>query len=170
DAKYTFKLYKQLIKEIKNNNLKEVLDIEINALPAIVELTLNGIYLDIDKWMLEINSLENKAKDIELEFKRSLSKDALNINSPKQIIESFNEKNIPIKSTADEVLAQFEDLYEEVKLLRKYRKISKNINTYGYKIQEFLDSEGVIRPSWNQIGAKTGRMSCSKPALQGVPS
>lgn len=170
DARYTFKLYDKLMKEIKKNNLESVLDIEISILPAIVELTLNGIYLDIDKWMLEIKSLENKAKEIELEFKQCLSKDTLNINSPKQIIEAFNKKNIPIKSTSDEVLAQFEDLYEEVKLLRKYRKIYKNINTYGYKIQECLDSEGVIRPSWNQIGAKTGRMSCSKPALQGVPS
>lgn len=170
DAKYTFKLYNELIKEIDKNNLKEILEIEINALPAIVELTLNGIYLDMDEWKIEVKKLEEKAKDIELEFKSRLSKNTLNINSPKQIIEAFRENGIPIKSTADEVLAQFEYLYDEVRLLRKYRKISKNINTYGYKIQEYLDCNGVIRPSWNQIGAKTGRMSCSKPALQGVPS
>ncbi|EJA6689689.1 TPA: hypothetical protein KQW76_002748 [Clostridioides difficile] len=170
DAKYTFKLYNELIKGIDKNNLKEILEIEINALPAIVELTLNGIYLDMDEWKIEVKKLEEKAKDIELEFKSRLSKNTLNINSPKQIIEAFRENGIPIKSTADEVLAQFEYLYDEVRLLRKYRKISKNINTYGYKIQEYLDCNGVIRPSWNQIGAKTGRMSCSKPALQGVPS
>lgn len=170
DARYTFKLYYELMKEINDNNLNQVLDIEISTLPAIVELTLNGIYLDIDKWMLEVKNLKYKAQEVELEFKGKLSKETLNINSPKQIVEAFNEKGILIKSTADEVLAQFEHLYDEVKLLRKYRKISKNINTYGYKIQEYLDSKGVIRPSWNQVGAKTGRMSCSKPALQGVPS
>ena len=170
DAKYTFKLYNELIKEIDKNNLKEILEIEINTLPAIVDLTINGIYLDMDEWKIEVKNLEKKAKEIESEFKCKLSNNNLNINSPKQIIEAFRENGIPIKSTADEVLAQFEYLYDEVRLLRKYRKISKNINTYGYKIQEYLDSKGVIRPSWNQIGAKTGRMSCSKPALQGIPS
>lgn len=170
DAKYTFKLYKKLMDEIKRNNLVEVLKIEVSALPAIVELTLNGIYLDMKEWSIEVKKLEQKAEQVELEFKNKLLNNNLNINSPKQIIQAFNERGIPIKSTADEVLAQFEHLYEEVKLLRKYRKISKNISIYGYKIQEYLDSKGVIRPSWNQIGAKTGRMSCSKPALQGVPS
>lgn len=169
DSKYTFELYKVLYDEISKKGLLEVLDRELKILPAMVELKLHGIKLDLEGWQKEVKVLEAKANEVAREFKLTLGNDDINLNSPKQIVDAFQNRNIPIKSTADEVLAQFEDIYQEVKLLRKYRKLSKNINTFGYKITEYLDNN-IIRPNWIQIGAVSGRMSCSKPALQAVPS
>ena len=170
DSKYTYELYKVLYNEISKKGLLEVLNRETNVLPAIIELKMHGIKLDLEGWQDEVKALEAKASEVAKEFKRMLGNDDINLNSPKQIVNAFQNRNIPIKSTADEVLAQFEDTYQEVKLLRKYRKLSKNINTFGYKITEYLDNKWIIRPNWIQMGAVSGRMSCSKPALQAVPS
>lgn len=170
DSKYTYELYKVLYDEIYNKGLSEVLDREIKTIPAMVELKVNGIKLDFKGWQQEVKVLESKANEVAQEFKLILGNANINLSSPQQIIEAFQSVHIPIKSTADDVLAQFEDKYQEVKLLRKYRKLSSQIKTFGYKISEYLDNEGVIRPNWNQIGAVSGRMSCSNPALQAVPS
>lgn len=169
DSKYTYYLYEALMDEIVAEDLQDVFDREMDVIPAMVELKLNGISLDMKGWANEVKNLESKANDVGKAFKDKIGDDNINLESPKQIIEAFQKNGIPIKSTADEVLAQFEDDYDEVKLLRKYRKLQKNISTFGYKISEYSDNYGVIRPDWKQIGAISGRMSCSKPALQGVP-
>lgn len=169
DSKYTYKLYKLLYDEIVSKDLIEVFNREMKVIPAMVELKLNGIRLDMEGWGNEVKNLESKVNDIGKEFKDKVGDNSINLESPQQIIKAFQRNGIPIKSTADEVLARFEDDYDEVKLLRKYRKLQKNISTFGYKISEYLDNCGVIRPDWKQIGAISGRMSCSKPALQGVP-
>lgn len=169
DSKYTYQLYKLLYDDIVAKGLIDVFNREMKVIPAMVELKLNGIKLDMEGWSKEVKNLESKANEVGKEFKDKVGDDNINLESPQQIINAFQSSGIPIKSTADEVLAQFEDNYDEVKLLRKYRKLQKNISTFGYKISEYLDNEDVIRPDWKQIGAISGRMSCSKPALQGVP-
>lgn len=169
DSKYTYELFHILYTEIVSKGLIEVFNREMGILPAMIDLKINGIMLDLKGWSEEVKTLENKANKIGKEFKVLIGDDSVNLNSPKQIIQAFQKNNIPIKSTADEVLAQFEDNYDEIKLLRKYRKLQKNIATFGNKITEYSDKHNVIRPSWKQIGAISGRMSCSKPALQGVP-
>lgn len=169
DSKYTYELFYILYAEIVSKGLLEVFNREMEVLPAMVNLKINGIMLDLKGWKEEVKVLEGKANEIEKEFKTLIGDESVNLNSPKQIIQAFQNKNIPIKSTADEVLAQFEDIYDEIKLLRKYRKLQKNIATFGYKITEYSDENNIIRPNWRQIGAISGRMSCSRPALQGVP-
>ncbi|MCI9908760.1 hypothetical protein JY718_17785 [Clostridioides difficile] len=140
DSKYTFDLYKILYDEIFEKGLLEVLDQEIKTLLAMVELKINGIKLDLEGRNKEVRVLEAKTNEV--------ANDEINLNSLKQIVDAFQNRNIPIKSTDDEVLEQFEDTYQEVKLLHKYCKLSKNINTFGYKIIEYLDKGGIIRPNW----------------------
>jgi DNA polymerase I-like protein with 3'-5' exonuclease and polymerase domains len=43
------------------------------------------------------------------------------------------------------------------------------MSNYGTKLLNFVGDEGRIRADWHQIGAGTGRMSCSKPAIQNLP-
>jgi DNA polymerase-1 len=50
-----------------------------------------------------------------------------------------------------------------------YRNLTKSLNTYVVGLPKHVRSDGRIHCSYNQIGARTGRASTSKPNLQGIP-
>lgn len=54
-------------------------------------------------------------------------------------------------------------------LLLDYRKLHKASTTYLKNFVERTDAFGVLRASFNQSGAKTGRFSSSGPNLQNIP-
>ena len=169
DAEITYKLYFILMNEIHRLELYPVLDREIRALPAIIELRKNGIKFEYDKWYTQILEYEKEKDMIELEVKSILNDQELNLNSPIQIIESLNKFGINVTSSSDEELAKFSDDYEVIKLIRKYKKIKKRISSFGEKLKEKIDDDECIRGKWNLIGADTFRMTCTSPNLQGMP-
>jgi DNA polymerase-1 len=55
-------------------------------------------------------------------------------------------------------------------LVQDYRGLVKLKNTYLDKLTDFLNpATGRIHAHFNQIGAETGRLSCSDPNLQNIP-
>ena len=56
------------------------------------------------------------------------------------------------------------------KLLLKYRKSVKSRDTYGHKwADQFIHTDGRVYSDYRQIGAYSGRMSCTNPNCQQVP-
>ena len=60
DAEITYKLYFILMNEIHRLELYPVLDREIRALPAIIELRKNGIKFEYEKWYTQILEYEKE--------------------------------------------------------------------------------------------------------------
>ena len=94
----------------------------------------------------------------------------LNLNSHKQLLNALRRYGIPIDSTAEKVLKQHKHNFEILVTLMHYRKLEKFLTSFGEKFLDNIDIDGRIHPSYQQIGASTGRMSCSKPNWQQVPS
>jgi DNA polymerase-1 len=92
-----------------------------------------------------------------------------NLSSPTQLLQAFTQMGIPVVSTASEVLQALEDDHPEVKLLLDYRKATKFVTSFGEALLQYV-FEGRISPEYVQIGASTGRMSCTRPNWQQVPS
>lgn len=59
---------------------------------------------------------------------------------------------------------------EVAALVRKHREYHKLTNTYVKNLLGLSDDHGRLHPSINPLGAKTGRMSVTRPALQTLPS
>ncbi len=69
-----------------------------------------------------------------------------------------------------EVLEKLADKHPVPRLILDYRSLVKLKNTYLDNLTEFLNPRtGRIHASFNQIGAGTGRLSCSDPNLQNIP-
>lgn len=82
-------------------------------------------------------------------------------------IESPDQKNP--RGTGIEILSKID--HPIVKVILKYREISKLLSTYIDKLPECVNSkDGRIHCSFNQYGADTGRFSSSDPNLQNIPS
>jgi DNA polymerase I len=170
DAKVTYELYHILRQKIAEKHLDVVLDREIGAMPAIVELNLNGLPFDYEAWAVVLGELEEEAIELESYIRQLLNADKLNLSSPLQLIEAFATQGLELESTSDETLAKFESDHLAIESLRKYKKLKKKISTYGEKLRQQIDHDGRVKGQWRLIGTDTSRMSCKKPNLQGLPT
>jgi DNA polymerase-1 len=99
-----------------------------------------------------------------------------NLNSPKQLLEKFtallgeapfDEKNQRPSAGAGALKPYAADSYA-VQTYLKWKRIEKRLQMVK-KLLELADDKGVIRASYQQLGADTGRMTCRSPNLQQIP-
>ena len=174
DAEFTLTFYSNYFSDIRDNFL-EVYDLERKSLLVLMEMERHGVLIDRpylegvqEQLLVELDELDLSIKN--------LVGDELNINSPRQLADYYFRKEglAPIKmgknheSVDVSVLEQLKHPLAEQ--LVSYRKKFKLANTYVAPMLEMLDDNGRLHCSYNQVGAKTGRMSCSDPNLQNIPS
>lgn len=163
-------LREKLVKEITKNNLVEVCKLEFDCIFAVVQMELNGIRLDTDKWQKLNDKYLAEQKDITDELQNEFGIENLNLNSPLQMLKAFESKNIYLKSTNQHELSEYKGDNRIVEQFLEYRRVTKAIQSFLAPIPQFLDQEnGRIHPSYNQLGALSGRFSCEGPNIQQIP-
>lgn len=169
DLKYLPEIFKQQQAKIKLLELENIINTEMKALPAIVWLELSGIYVDRDRLnelQKEIDARRRKAEQSLYEMFRTSK---INLNSTQQLTKELNRLGIPVKNTKSEELAKFN--HPIIKTLTKYKEAEKLLNTFVGKLPTFINKKtGRIHADFFQLGAKSGRLSCTKPNLQQQPS
>ena len=95
----------------------------------------------------------------------------INLDAHPQILTALKRLNVPIdKSTKNNLLLPLANQFPIVAKLLKYRPLSKALTSYGESwftaINPFTQR---VHPDFNQIGAPTGRFSCTDPNIQQVP-
>lgn len=170
DAQITYELYQVLRQKISEKYLDVVLNREIAALPAIIELNVTGIPFDYEGWSKVLDQREMEAIALEKEIFKKLNYESLNLASHTQVKDAFRKAGISLESTSDEVLARYEHQHPAILLLRKYKKLKKQLSTYGKKLKSKISDDDRLRGQWRLIGTDTSRMTCKEPNLQGLPS
>lgn len=175
DVEVLVPLYRALAKKIAAAGLGEVAKIESRCLPALVWLAGEGVPVDRDRW-------EQLWKDAELEAKRlqeeldkiapqkpgNLYAESWNWNSQPQLLEIFTLAGCPIKDTSDETLATVD--HPIAVLLRQYKAARKHTSSFGKDwARDHIAINSRVYASWRQIGAASGRMSCTDPNMQQLP-
>lgn len=96
----------------------------------------------------------------------------INISSPQQILAAFKRLGIPVSSTSRDALDQLPDgEWEIVDVLKAWRKANMFPVKFGEKLLEQIDPKtDRLHPTYIQIGADTGRMSCISPPWQQIPA
>jgi len=161
--------------KVKEAGLESIADIEHRAVPAFVWLAGSGIGFDSATW----EGLAQKAADDAHRLAHELDAispsreqaemfgTAWNWDSPDQVKEAFHTLKIDLESTGDEALAKID--HPLAGLLRQYRDARKRLTTYGTDWLKHVAPDGRVYAGWRQIGAASGRTSCSSPNLQQVP-
>jgi len=171
--------YEKIMSKIKEIDLTRLFfDIELPLQSAITAMELHGINIDlaalqeIDKVLTQqLNNLEKKLYEgAGVKF---------NISSPSQtaeIIQRICEISELKKtktgqiSTAEPFLVDLAPKYPFIADLLLYRKLNKIITTYVYSLPKYVDATThKIHPTFSQIVAGTGRLSCTEPNLQNLP-
>jgi DNA polymerase-1 len=97
---------------------------------------------------------------------------AINYSSNPQLLKAlwkmgFSDRKLP--NTNDKTLSKHSDK-AVIKALQAYRSTQKSLSTYGEEFLKYIDPvTGRIHANHNQIGAETGRPSCTKPNLYNLP-
>lgn len=169
DLKYLPEIFKQQQAKIKLLGLDNVINTEMKALPAIVWLELSGIFVDqvrLNELQKEIDTRRRKAKQCLYEMFRTSK---INLNSTQQLKKELNRLGILVENTKSEELAKFDNPI--IKKLTEYKEAEKLLNTFVGKLPNFINKKtGRIHADFFQLGAKSGRLSCTKPNLQQQPS
>jgi len=178
DADVTFQLKKIFDKSLKEKNLFDLFSkIEMPLVSVLIQMELNGVYVDSNKLNLLSSDLEIKMKRLETDL-YVICGCQFNLNSPKQLADVlFNRLKLPIgkrtktgPSTDATVLEKLAPKFEVARKLLEYRTYSKVKSTYIDVLPTLVNKRtGRIHTSFNQTITATGRLSSSEPNMQNIP-
>lgn len=165
--------------ELIGSQLMDIACLEFEVCKVVAEMELAGIHVDTKGWKEIIKENLVKKQDVEVRMHKYLLDQGLgdglfegdnyNLNSTKDLMTIFKRLGVVIKSTMDEDLASVHHPFAD--LLREYREYEKQLSAFGESFLELVRPEtSRIHPTFQQIGADTGRFSCTNPNLQQIPA
>lgn len=165
-------------KNLDENELKFVYDIEVPLTFVLADMEYDGVSID-EKYLNDLTTFMN-AELAKIEGKvYELAGVPFNINSPRQVgetlfdkmgIKSRKKRGKATYSTSAAVLEELAEDYEIAKLILDYRKYSKLKSTYTEALPALIErKDNRIHTTYNQTVTATGRLSSSNPNLQNIP-
>ena len=165
-------------KNLDENELKFVYDIEVPLTFVLADMEYDGVSID-EKYLNDLTAFMN-AELAKIEGKvYELAGVPFNINSPRQVgetlfdkmgIKSRKKRGKATYSTSAAVLEELAEDYEIAKLILDYRKYSKLKSTYTEALPALIErKDNRIHTTYNQTVTATGRLSSSNPNLQNIP-
>lgn len=179
DVDIAFRLYEVMAPKLKELPAVQKLndEIEVPLIDVLVEMETNGIAIDPKVLKEQSDVLGEKIVQLRGQLFEAVGME-FNLDSPKQLADVLfgklelrpGKKTKTGYSTDIEVLEKLAESHPVPRLILEYRSLVKLKNTYLDNLPDFLNPRtGRIHASFSQIGAATGRLSCSDPNLQNIP-
>ena len=182
DADMTLRLLPLLQRELQEKGLTQLLELEMNLLPVIMDMERAGVRIDVDFFRHMSQDLTAALLKLEQTI-YDIAGEPFNINSTQQLSDMlFKKLGLPREglkkissghySTAADVLdgLKASDKSGIVAAIIEHRELSKLKGTYVDALPQMINPQtGRIHTSFSQIGAVTGRLASSNPNLQNIP-
>ncbi len=179
DAEITYELWQELKKEIINQDLKSIFQLETDLFPCLVDMRFLGVRVDIEGAHLLKEELSKEEKECLLKVKKETQVD-VQIWAARSIAQVFEKLHLPFDRTDKTNSPSFTKNFLQnhphplVKLIARAREINKAHTTFIDTILKH-NHKGRIHAEINQLrsdngGTVTGRFSYSNPNLQQIPA
>lgn len=181
DAAIMPEVLEKLEERIQADGLADVLRLENECVMPIAEMELNGFYIDQERWRQQLAKVTAAQAKAASELQDMLGagiaqaslfgRPEINLDSQAQVTDALVNLGIPVPNTTRAwELQPLAEKYPVVAKLLEYRGVAKAMTSFGENVLEFVEPKtGRIHADFRQIGAPTGRFSCSKPNLQQIP-
>jgi DNA polymerase-1 len=182
DAEVLLPIWAQQEAAIEADGSKRVLRLEHRVLPCVAEMELAGCLVDPVAWRRVLAGAALERDEIARELahlfapvvaQTSMFEEvcALNFKSQPQVLRAFQDLGIELSDTQEATLKKHMSGHPAVAKLLEFREKEKQLSTYGESLLALINpATGRIHADYNQLGADSGRFSCSKPNLQNLPA
>jgi DNA polymerase I-like protein with 3'-5' exonuclease and polymerase domains len=179
DASLTLELWQLLKRDIENQDLEAIFELESNLFPCLVDMRFLGVKVDVQKAHTLKQQLASEEKQLLLEIKKETKIDA-QIWAARSIAKVFDKLKLPYERTEKTEAPSFtknflsEHGHPLVQKIAKAREINKAHTTFIDTIINY-EHRGRIHADINQLrgdsgGTVTGRFSYRNPNLQQIPA
>ncbi len=181
DAAIMRQVRDQVVERLKKDELENVASLEFECLMPISQMELNGVHLDVGRWREQLEKVKIAQAKAADELQEMLSagvaqaslfgRAEINLDSQQQVTDALLNLGVPVPaSTRGWQLQPLATEFPVVGKLLEYRGVAKSLTSFGENILEYIEPQtGRIHADFRQIGAPTGRFSCSNPNLQQIP-
>ena len=179
DAEVTFGLWQELKKEIINQDLEDIFDLETELFPCLVDMRFKGVRVDIERAHTMKTEFKKAEQDLLHKIKGETNIDT-QIWAARSVANVFDMLKIEYPRTEKTEAPSFtknflqEHKHPVVNMIAKAREINKAHTTFIDFILRY-EHDGRIHAEINQLrsqtgGTVTGRFSYQNPNLQQIPA
>jgi DNA polymerase I-like protein with 3'-5' exonuclease and polymerase domains len=179
DAELTLALWKIMQKELSDQDLGSIFELETDLFPCLVDMRFLGVKVDVQKAHELKRQLTLQEEMLLHKIKRETGQD-IQIWAARSIAKVFEKLNLPFdrteKTNSPSFTKNFLSNHEHplVKMIAEAREVNKAHTTFIDTIIKY-EHLGRIHADINQIrsdsgGTVTGRFSYSNPNLQQIPA
>src|SRR5688572_18756812 len=184
DAAVLLPLRERLIERLKAEGLVKCAQLEFECVMPVADIELAGFYMHKDRWLEQLAIVEKRRAELAEELQDVLAeessqgslfggpqRDDINLDSHQQLTQALERLGIPVPdSTRNWKLQPLAAEYPVIATLLEYRTVQKALTSYGQNMIDLINpSTGRLHADFRQIGAPTGRFSCTNPNIQQVP-
>ncbi|HVF42575.1 MAG TPA: DNA polymerase, partial [Pyrinomonadaceae bacterium] len=185
DAALMLPLRLKLVDALRAAALTRTAQLEFECVTPLAALELAGVYLDQPCWRAKLKDIEKHRDELRELLQDELSEEPaqqslfgpvradINLDSHVQLTRALKRvlpegEEIP-DSTRNWKLEPLAAKFTVVRRILDYRTLQKTLK-FGETLLEAVNKQtGRIHSHFHQIGAPTGRMSCTDPNVQQVP-
>lgn len=179
DAQLALELWNYMRVEVGKQGLWDIVNLELDLLPCLVDMTYRGVRVDMDKTERTRDALLKREKEVLKEIKRQAGFD-VEIWAAQSLSKAFDELGIAYPKTekgapsfTKTFLAEQQNPF--AKLIVEARNLNKTSGTFINNILKYCNSDGRIHGHINQNrsdqgGTVSGRLSMNNPNLQQIPA
>ena len=179
DAELTLELWKVMQKELSDQDLGSIFELETDLFPCLVDMRFLGVKVDVEKAHKLKQQLASEEDNLLQKVKKETGLET-QIWAARSIAKVFDKLNLPYERTEKTQAPSFTKNFLSshkhplVKMIAKAREINKAHTTFIDTIIKY-EHNGRIHADINQIrsdngGTVTGRFSYSNPNLQQIPA
>src|SRR6267142_2007172 len=184
DAAVLLPLREKLIERLRSDSLIDCARLEFDCVMSVVDMELAGFYMHKDRWLEQLAIVEKRRTQLAEELQSVLAeessqgtlfggpqRDDINLDSHQQLTQALERLGIPVPdSTRNWKLQPLAVQYPVIAQLLEYRTVQKALTSYGQNMIDLINpTTGRLHADFRQIGAPTGRFSCTNPNIQQVP-
>jgi DNA polymerase-1 len=184
DAAVLLPLREKLIERLRSDSLIDCARLEFDCVMTVADMELTGFYMHKDRWLEQLAIVEKRRGQLADELQNVLAeessqgtlfggpqRDDINLDSHQQLTQALERLGIPVPdSTRNWKLQPLAAEYPIIATLLEYRTVQKALTSYGQNMIELINpTTHRLHADFRQIGAPTGRFSCTNPNIQQVP-
>jgi DNA polymerase I-like protein with 3'-5' exonuclease and polymerase domains len=179
DAQLALELWNYMRVEVGKQGLWDIVNLELDLLPCLVDMTYRGVRVDMDKTERTRDALLKREAELHKEIKRQAGF-GVEIWAAQSLSKAFDELGIAYPKTekgAPSFTKTFlaEQQHPFARLIVDARNINKTSGTFINNILKYCNKDGRIHGHINQNrsdqgGTVSGRLSMNNPNLQQIPA